>query len=220
MLLVLGAILGLAAAAQRIKLFDVDLTPDRPVGQAGLALVALTMLGIGVVLAVRSGGITKSAVKAKYDVFLAAPMASTKTDDEYASIRSQCLEVLAQLRAHSGVRTYYFVGEKLETRAQFEAYDVAAEVDFDALGASRNFVLIYPSSLISSVLPEAGFALARGIPMTLFVTNVEDLPYLLRQAGDLPRDRFPPVHVRLYTRPDELGQIIRNNGVNLFPAQT
>lgn len=215
-LLLLGAILALAAAAQTLKILDVEFSPYGLPARIGLAVVALVMLGIGVALVFTGGGAPPRAIQTKYDVFLAAPMAGTETEEEYQSIRSLCLEILALMRAHGGVSTYYFVGEKLATRAQFESYDVAAEADFDALGASRNFVLIYPRRAVSSVLAEAGFALARGIPSTLFVAGKKDLPYLLQQAGELPQDRFPPVHVREYGTPEELKRIIHNDGVHLF----
>ena len=214
--LVLGAIFALAAAAQSIKFLSLELVPYGMAAHAGLAVFAVGMLGIGVFMVATGRGGAGPPVKVKYDLFLAAPMAGTETDEEYQSFRSLCLEVLTLMRAHCGVKTYYFVGEKLETRAQFESYDVAAEMDFDAIGASRNFVLIYPRKMVSSVLAEAGFALARGIPSTLFVAKAEDLPYLLRQAGDLPHDRFPPVHIRTYASAEELKRIIRNNGANLF----
>jgi len=213
--LVLGVLVGLWAAAGTLKIYGIEFTPYGPAAHVALGLLGLALIGFGVFLVLRDGGASRTAIKPKYDVFLAAPMASVDAA-EYHSIRELCLDVLALMRAHCGVTSAYFVGEKLETQARFETNDVAAELDFDAIAASRHFVLIYPRKTVSSVLAEVGFALARGIPMTLFAATVEDLPYLLKQAGELPRDRFPRVHVRHYGTADNLKQIIRNDGPNLL----
>ena len=42
--------------------------------------------------------------------------------------------------------------------------------------------MIYPRSLVSSCLLEAGYALINGIPSTYFVRSDDDLPYMLRGA--------------------------------------
>jgi hypothetical protein len=213
--LVLGAVFALVAASATFKGVGLELAPYSLAARLALGLLALALIGLGVFMILRGDRAAKVRPAIKYDVFLAAPMAGIETDEEYQAIRSLCLEVLALMRSHCGVATYYFVGEKLETKAQFESFDVAAEMDFDAIGASRDFVLIYPRKVASSVLAEAGFALARGIPLTLFARDADDLPYLLRQGG-LPRDRYPEVHVRPYETPEKLKQIIRNDGANLF----
>jgi hypothetical protein len=59
---------------------------------------------------------------------------------------------------------------------------IAAETDLAALIASRNFLMIYPSRLLSSCLLEAGYALVAGTPSVYFVRTDDDLPYLLRGA--------------------------------------
>jgi len=211
--LVLGAVFALVAASATFKGAGLELSPYSLAARLALALLALALIGLGVFMILRGDHASKTPAKReiKYDVFLAAPMAGTDTEEEYQAVRSLCLEVLALMRAHCGVASYYFVGEKLETKAAFESYDVAAEMDFDAISASRNFVLVYPRKLASSVLAEAGFALARGIPLTLFARDANDLPYLLRQGG-LPHDRYPDVHVRPYETAEKLKQIIRNDG--------
>jgi hypothetical protein len=215
--LVLGGLFALAAAAKTIKLFEFEMAPDSALAvRAALGLLALAMLGLGVYTALRDG--SSPATKAKYDLFLAAPMAGTDTEEEYQEIRTLCLDALDQMKARCGIETVYFVGEKLLTKKAFESEDVAAWTDFDALRASRNFALIYPRKVLSSVIAEAGFALAHGIPSTYFVRDTHDLPYLLTQAGDLPHDRFPPVHIRDYSSAADLMQMIRNDGPGLFKA--
>jgi hypothetical protein len=213
--LVLGAFLLLAAAARTIKIFDLDVTLYGPVAQIPLGAVALAMLGLGVFLALKDRAVIEP-VKPQYDVFLAAPMAGTESEAEYQAIRGLCLDVMGLMRAHAGVKTIYFVGEKLLTKQDFESYDVAAEKDFDAITVSSNFVLIYPRKALSSVIAETGFALARGIPVTLFTASAGDLPYLLKQAGQLPKDRYPPVHVREYGSAEKLKQLIINDGPAAF----
>ncbi|MGD0192175.1 MAG: hypothetical protein ABSD74_15655 [Rhizomicrobium sp.] len=212
--LVIGAFLLLAACARTIKIFELDVTLYGPAAQIPLGIVALAMLGLGAFLALKDRGMVK--VAPEYDVFLAAPMAGIDTEEEYQAIRSLCLEVMALMRTYAGVKDIYFVGEKLQTQKDFESYDVAAEKDFDAIAASRNFVLIYPRKVLSSVIAETGFALARGIPVTLFTASAADLPYLLKQAGSLPHDRYPPVHIREYGTPEKLKKLIMNDGAAAF----
>lgn len=51
--------------------------------------------------------------------------------------------------------------------------------DFEALKESREYFLIYPEKLASSVLVELGCALCEKKPTTIFVKHQEDLPYLI-----------------------------------------
>jgi hypothetical protein len=51
-----------------------------------------------------------------------------------------------------------------------------------ALLESRYFVLLYPKKIVSSVLVEAGWALALGKTSIYFVDERSDLPFLLKQA--------------------------------------
>ena len=91
---------------------------------------------------------------------------------------------------------------------KFVAYGLAAHVGLGVLAV----VLLG----IGIVLALKGGGLARGIPSILFVAKSENLPFLLRQASQLPKDRFPAVRIHEYGTPENLKRIIRNNGKHLF----
>jgi len=215
-----GAAFFIVAGVQSLSISGAQLMPYNVIARGGMALVGAVFVGIGLFLILRDGRQGAPTIKreTEYDVFLAAPMAGTETEEEYAAFRQLCLEVLADLRSFSGVKTAYFVGEKLPSRSSFESFEVAAELDFEAIRKSSNFVMIYPRRMVSSVLCEAGFALAEGVPSIYFVRTEGDLPYLLTKAGELPEGDFPPVHVHSYDTTDSLRQIIRNNGARLLSA--
>jgi hypothetical protein len=217
---VIGALFAFFAGAQSLSGAGVTLVPFAPIARIGAAIAAVVFVGVGLFLVLRGDGppaAGKPTREVLYDVFLAAPMAGTETAEEYAAFRALCLDILADLRTHCGIRTAYFVGEKLHTREEFESMDVAAELDFDAIRQSARFLMLYPRKLVSSVLSEAGFALAEGLPSVYLVRADGDLPYLLTMAGGLPHPRYPHVAVRKYATPEAISQMIANDGANFFP---
>ena len=64
----------------------------------------------------------------------------------------------------------------------FDLTEKSLEEDFRAIRRCRRFMMIYPSKVASSVLVEAGYALAAGKPSTYFVRDSHDLPFILRGA--------------------------------------
>jgi hypothetical protein len=80
--------------------------------------------------------------------------------------------------------------------------------------------MIYPARMVSSVLAEAGFALAAGKPSLYFVRRAEDLPFLLTRAESLRPPAFPPVVIHECPTPDDILRVIRVDGANLFPPAT
>ena len=216
--IIVGATFVLLAAVQAVKIAGADIVPYNEVARIVLGVAGALFVAVAVYLILRGPGHGPPGAKRvlAYDVFLAAPMAGTETEKEYTEFRHLCLELLAELRSHAGVKTAYFVGEKLETTSSFESFEVAAEVDFEAIRQSAVFVMVYPRRMVSSVLCEAGFALAEGIPSVYFVRSERDLPYLLTKGGELPRATFPAVHIHTYDTPDDLKRIVRNNGARLF----
>src|SRR5262249_11127043 len=82
------------------------------------------------------------------------------------------------------VRGYsaYSAAAKIDNKENFDPEAIAAENDFAALMAARNFLMIYPTQVMSSCILEAGYAFIAGIPYIYFVGRDEDLPYMLRGA--------------------------------------
>ncbi|MEQ1622958.1 MAG: alpha/beta hydrolase [Methylococcales bacterium] len=120
----------------------------------------------------------------KYDVFLSSAMAGLKTEADYQTYRTEALNLDNILKTHCGSNSVYYAGRDLKTMAMFEAQNLSLQEDFNALKDSRYFMLVYPKKIVSSVLFEAGWALAMGKPSVYFVHKRDDLPFLMAQAGD------------------------------------
>lgn len=141
----------------------------------------------------------------EYDVFLASPMAGFKEDAKFQAQLKDTLAVIAALQSHCGVKSVYYAGKKITSVADFEPTDVAAEIDLEAVRKSRIFVMLYPSEILSSVIFEAGFALALGRASVYFVQDRGHLPFLMRSLPMLSRN-YP--EVKIYTCQDH-AQIIK-----------
>ena len=144
-------------------------------------------------------------IKFEYDVFVASPMAGFKNNEKYQEQLKDTLAIIAALQSYCGVKTVYYAGKKITSVDNFQPTDVAAELDLEAIRKSRIFLMLYPSEIVTSVLFEAGFALALGRTSVYFVKDREHLPFLMRAAPMLSRD-FPDV--KIYSCEDH-AQIIK-----------
>lgn len=109
-------------------------------------------------------------------------MASLKTEEDYQKYRNEALHLETILKDKCNFQTIFYAGRHLKTKAEFEAQNLSLEDDFDALRASRYFLLLYPERIVSSVLFEAGWALALGKPSVYYVRDRHDLPFLMAEA--------------------------------------
>ena len=119
----------------------------------------------------------------KYDVFLSSAMAGLKTEEDYQKYRNEALHLEKIMKEKCNFQEIFYAGRNLATKAAFEAQNLSLEDDFNALRESRYFLLIYPERIVSSVLFEAGWALALGKPSVYYVRNRADLPFLMREAS-------------------------------------
>jgi hypothetical protein len=159
----------------------------------------------------------KEACDDLLDVFIAAPMAAYGSENEYQAARAEVLKVISALRDHCGLRVYCAV-ESCPTMKSFQIADVSVKKDFKAIRKAHNFVLIYPKKILSSVILEAGFALALRKFSVYFVTNRKDLPFMLQDAAGAFRD---VALEELDCSSDYNGIVdaIHNNGKELFEPQ-
>jgi len=151
----------------------------------------------------------------QYDVFLASPMAALETEADYQRYRNGALAIEQALREYCGFSSIFYAGRKLATKAEFQAASDSLHEDYEVLQASRHFMLIYPERSASSVIFEAGMALAMGKPSLYVVNNRNDLPFLLQQAPQA----FNQVRVKIYDKcpgTTEAVNLIKNNGKGLF----
>ena len=131
--------------------------------------------------------------------FIAAPMSALSDEATYKQNREAVLALVNHLIKEYGFLDVYYAGKNVASKSQFTDSPVALEQDLSALRESDIFILVYPDKVLSSVLIEAGCAIAWGKPMLLLVRNQKDLPYLLQEAEKLDdSSQFPHIEVRVY----------------------
>ena len=129
----------------------------------------------------------QTAKQESFDVFLASPMAAYDSDDEYEKAYAEVVKVCEAFRNECEFTVYSAV-ERCPTRKSFEATDVSVKIDLKAIRMSQYFVMLYPRKIASSILLEAGFALAMRKNSVYFVNNRNDLPFMLREVSGVFTD--------------------------------
>ena len=145
-----------------------------------------------------------------WDVFLAAPMASLSSDS-FKTTTEKIKEIKQALETECDFQKVFFAGSNMGSKVDFHAADVSIEMDINALKESRYFILLYPEKIVSSVLFEAGIALALGKPSFYFST-LNNLPFLMQQANQ----RFDFVKIHPADNFEQILTIIKNNKKRIF----
>jgi hypothetical protein len=148
----------------------------------------------------------------RHEVFLAVPMASVN-DADYDLVRNEAIEVVKALEEKCGENCVFYAGRELASKLDFEAADLSAQADLDAIAASRYFVMLLPKKVASSVLFEAGVAVALRKPSLYFVRERDDLPFLMQQV----EQAFPWVKLYECATLSEVTRLVRKHGKALFP---
>ena len=150
----------------------------------------------------------------EHDVFIAMAMAGLDTEERYQIYRSQALAIEKWLRDYCGFRSVFYAGRNIETKDKFEAEDFSLSHDLAALRRSKYFMLIYPDEIISSVLFEAGLAVALGKPSVYFIRDRSSLPFLMKKAEQAEL----PAGVRIYEYESlaKIEALLQNPGEGLW----
>jgi nucleoside 2-deoxyribosyltransferase len=143
------------------------------------------------------------------DLFIAAPMSGYQSDAEYRRTRGLVMSLIAALKDARPNARIYFAGTGIETSADFTGQKMAMQDDLAALQRSDVFILIYPEKVHSSVLVEAGYALALRIPTIVLVRRKADLPYLFQEAENLAGGPLLPavVTIREFADAEDLARL-------------
>ncbi len=150
----------------------------------------------------------------KYDVFIASAMAGLETEEQYQQQRKDVLELQRLLKDTCNFQSIFYAGRNLESKAEFEAQDIALEDDVRALSESKYFLLLYPQKLVSSVIFEAGLALALGKPSVYFVRERNHLPFLMAKAEQA--SLMTRVKIYEYATRDDIAKLIKIHGARLW----
>jgi len=157
-----------------------------------------------------TGSIESTQRTYKWDAFLAAPMASL-TNEYFINYISKVKEIKKVLEIECGFQRIFYAGTKMATKDDFETADISIEADINALKESQHFIMIYPEKIVSSVLFEAGIALALGKP-SFYFGNKNNFPFLMQKANQ----KFSHIKMHEVNSLDEMIKIININKCQLF----
>ena len=140
----------------------------------------------------------------RHTLFIAAPMSGLASDDQYRNVRQQALVASNRLQ-HLGAIEVYFAGQDIDSTEQFSGQLAGLRTDIAALRRAHGFVMLFPERVASSVLIEAGYAMALDLPMLLLVRDRNDLPYMFQEA-EQARDcvGIPPISIQEYNTDNDL----------------
>lgn len=166
-------------------------------------------IGKGNITVPEIGNVESQQKEFKYDVFLATAMAGIDSEDDFSKAMGKMEELLTVLDNECGFTRVYFAGRGMKAKKDFDNAGLSVKEDTDAIKDSRIFILVYPQKIVSSVLYEAGIALAYGKPSFYFGN---DFPFLMTQANNVFE------HIRIYpaTSIDDVINDIRKNKQTLF----
>jgi hypothetical protein len=153
-----------------------------------------------------------------YEAYIAAPMEGLAPDTDFTPHNRQIIRIQDALRRECGIDPSFYAGSGIDGQDKFHQPFVALDMNLRALRASRRFILFYPQRLSSSIVFEAGLALALGKPSVWFIRDRADLPYLLKEA-DQASDRHGqrlPVKIIEYRTLTEILHALEVNKEGLF----
>jgi hypothetical protein len=111
----------------------------------------------------------------------------------------------------------FCAAEEIESRDDFEEPSASLQHNIGPFRSARKFAMVLPEQLYSSVLVEAGMALAFGMPSVYFVRSRDDLPWMLRDVSGAGVARLGAVRVIEFKDSSDLVRKIKINALHLFP---
>jgi len=152
-----------------------------------------------------------------YDLYISLPMTSlTKAKYyEYDELRRLLLYVVNSVRECCGWKKIYCAALHIERIEDVLDPLISASVDLEPIEKSRNYMLIYPEKLYSSVLVESGISLALKMPSFYFVKDVEHLPYILREASAA----FQYIYTKQFDDFNEIPNWIKDQGWKILTKE-
>lgn len=156
--------------------------------------------------------IVRNQQKREYDVFISTPISSLD-EREYGILHDEVSQINNMLTKHANAKFNYSTSLKYNSISDMDDEITSAKQDLEALKKSKTFIMIYPQKVVSGSLVEAGYAIALGIPCVFFVRNRQDLPYILREMGQINTN----VLIYNYLDIGNILQLISNKKSDLFP---
>ncbi|MDD8025556.1 MAG: hypothetical protein PHI34_03500 [Acidobacteriota bacterium] len=147
-----------------------------------------------------------------FDVFLAAPMAAYKDNQEYQDGNKEARGLMSLIRQHCGLNRIFYSGEDVPSKEDFDPEDIAYIGNLEKIRKSKYFLLYYPRNIVSSVLIELGYAIAFNLPIIILTKSLEELPYLLKK---LPQ-ASPANKIYEFNNQRDIKNIISKHGKTIF----
>ncbi|OQY01053.1 MAG: hypothetical protein B6I26_05475 [Desulfobacteraceae bacterium 4572_130] len=144
----------------------------------------------------------------KYNVFVSSPMAAL-SDKQFQADRRNVSQVVECLRNNCGKTSIFWAAESIKSPEEFDPPAISVETDIEAIETSEYFILIFYRKSPSSVLFEAGIALALGKKCIYFIRNRNHLPFLMRNVSEV----FSNVKIYEFTKPDDIIRFLTDNDV-------
>ena len=140
---------------------------------------------------------------------------SSLSEEAYIAQRRDALRIQDGLAKYCALQRIYNPGAQISSQSEFDPPEVSITRALDAIRASRALVMLYTLEKPSSVLVEAGCALAQRIPSLYFVRRPFKLPFLLTAATVAFED------VRLYEYDDieDVLEYIRTSAPEFFKGR-
>jgi len=214
----LGLLCLVLAAAGTITFHGETIAVADPAWRIALAAAGILLALLGALLIARDARNPRpmQPFRLDYDVFLASPMAAFDDEAAYQAQRAEVTAIKEALQSHSGISKVYDAGATIQG-VKWDPKDFAAEIDLEALRHSRNFLLVYPERIASSVLFEAGYALGMGKPAIYVVRERKKLPYLMQELNNLSAI-YPKVRIWECDDTAAIVDRIRQTGKRMFTA--
>ncbi|MEG1523362.1 MAG: hypothetical protein RR455_13015 [Bacteroidales bacterium] len=141
-------------------------------------------------------------IKSQYDAFISYPMKAISDVKTRRSLGTTIDGVNVCLRNDYPHYTI-FASQDDELKGNDKLIHLTD--DFEALKKSKEYILIYPKKLASSVLLELGCALCMKKMVTIFVKSVEDLPYLVKKRLE---EKNQSIKVEVFSSESELQHLL------------
>lgn len=134
-----------------------------------ISLVCTLFSGVGGQILIET--IRRKRRASKRDIFISYPIQSMTDPNQSKEIQNIIYQAKEKMNRRYSKLSICFSDGKMWKDIE----------DFTALKESREYFLIYPDRLASSVLIELGCALGARKPSTIFVKDPDDLPEIIRK---------------------------------------
>ena len=192
-LFILGLIIGGGIYLERTRMIEERKTPPPPVDPPEMTIT--------------------------YAVFISTPMDAYTDDQSRQEHRKKILQIKDALRQCCQFEPTFYAGTDIVDEEGFQSPAVAIRQNFQKMQQSQRFIMIYPERLPSSILVEAGMALALGKDSVWFVKSGQSLPFLLREASNASKqDRLPNIRIYEYNSIEDILNWIDQDRQDLFKS--